>query len=377
MKKLFSVLILTAMLACMLPMIAVSAAIEGDVPIAKAADGTVLSGAATEPHLKSWTITDTELYLDAGKDQGYFIFDGTMKEGRLAGTIVTNAQSNSCNGIVFGLTDGDNLNFWESGVSFYWLFVDEGNRLRLSRVGDGANYSTGTWHDLIQQNQVDLDDMDLDVTKGVTLAAEWDGKGNIKCYVNDELIYTVDDTESPFTGSRFGVRMKEKAVSGAAFTAIVAGYPDEPATGESTTDAPVTGESTTDAPVTDESTTDAPVTDESTTDAPVTGESTTDAPVTGESTTDAPVTGESTTDAPVTDESTTDAPVTDESTTDAPVTDESTTDAPTDQTTTDGDSDGDADDGEEAEDSILIPVVIAAAVVIAVVLVVVIVKKKR
>ncbi len=228
MKKLFSVMLVIAMLACMLPVFAVSAATEGQVPIAKKTDGTVLSGAATEPNLKSWTISDTELYLDQGKDQGYFIFNDTMKEGRLEATLVKNKTNNSCDGIVFGLSDNDNMNFWESGVSFYWLHIDENVNLRLTRVGDNANYTnSGNWHDLKQgADVVDLDDTKgMNIEDGITIAAEWDGEGHIKCYANDELIYDYDDSADPFTGSRYGVRMKEKAVFGSTFTSIVAGYP--------------------------------------------------------------------------------------------------------------------------------------------------------
>lgn len=231
MKKLLSIALAGAMLACMLPM-AVSAATE--VPIAKKADGTALSGDIVEAHLKSFTINENELSL-GDCDQGYFIFDDEMQVGRLEGTIVTNAQSGSCSGIVFGLTDVDNdLNFWEgmdSGdVSFYWLMIDENNNVRLARVGANADYSNNpknVWKDMISNSDwVDLDNKEIDVTKGVTIAAEWDGNGNIKCYANDELIYDVTDS-TPYTGSLYGVRMKAKSQSGAYFTSIVAGVAEE------------------------------------------------------------------------------------------------------------------------------------------------------
>ncbi|MBQ8288607.1 MAG: hypothetical protein IJX76_07545, partial [Clostridia bacterium] len=231
MKKLLSFLIVVAMLACMLPVMAITAADEGPVPIATK-NGTVLTGKVVEPNLKDFNITDTELSL-GDCDQGYLIFDDEMKAGRLEGTIVTNASKDvtgvdkGCSGIVFGLTDkGNDRVFWEQAdqVSMYWLMIDEVNRLRLCRVGENANYVGGTWYDMINPGSAecyDFDNAGVDVTKGVNIAAVWDGNGNIKCYANDQLIYDITD-HTPLTGSLYGVRMKAKSVSGAYFTSITA-----------------------------------------------------------------------------------------------------------------------------------------------------------
>ncbi len=212
MKKTLSLLIVIAMIACMLPAFAVSAAESVNVPIAKTANGGQLTAWPSEN--KSWTVTETELSM-IGPDQGYYVFDMAVPAGKMTATVASNAASGSCNGIVFCLTDADNDRaFWEGGdMSCYWLFVDENNKVRIAQVGQ-YNGAPG-WQDLIGgADQIDLDDKGIDVTKGVTLTAEWDGKGNIKAYVNGDLYYTVDDTASPMPGTLCGFRAKEKSASG-------------------------------------------------------------------------------------------------------------------------------------------------------------------
>lgn len=211
MKKTFSLLLVIAMIACMLPVFtfAVSAAESINVPIAKTANGWTVTGQPTEN--KGWTVSDTELSLNAGFDQGYYVFDMAVPAGKITSRFASNQASGSCSGIIFCLTDVDNDRaFWEGDdMSCYWLFVDENNKVRLSEVGKhGGNPG---WHELIGGgDQVDLDDKGIDVTVGFELTVEWDGKGMIKAYVNGELINTVDDTASPMTGSLCGVRMKQK-----------------------------------------------------------------------------------------------------------------------------------------------------------------------
>lgn len=223
MKKTLSLLIVIAMIACMLPAFTVSAAEPGTVlPIATTPNGWELTAQPTEPWAKNWTANETELSLNGGCDQGYYVFDNAVPAGKVTAHVFSNAASNSCNGIVFCLTDTqDDRAFWEGDdMSCYWLFVDEGNRLRLSEVGKhGGNPG---WHELIGAgDQVDLDDKGIDVTKGFDLTAEWDGKGNIKAYVNGELVNTIDDTASPMTGTLCGFRMKEKPVSGFYASSVV------------------------------------------------------------------------------------------------------------------------------------------------------------
>ena len=222
MKKTFSILLVIAMIACMLPVFAVSAAESVLVPVAKTAKGEDVYGQPTEPWAKVWTVSEDVLALNGGCDQGYFVFDNEVAAGKLTTTIKTNQASNSCNGIIFCLTDVDNDRaFWEGeDMVCYWLFVDEGNRVRVSEVGR-YNGNPG-WRDIIPgEKQVDLDDLGIDVTAGVELAAEWDGQGLINVYVNGTLTNTIDDTESPLTGKLCGVRMKETPVSGCTFSSFV------------------------------------------------------------------------------------------------------------------------------------------------------------
>ena len=227
MKKTLSLLLVIAMISCMLPAFTfgVSAAESINVPIAKTANGWNVTGQPTEEWAKKWTVTDTELSLNAGCDQGYYVFDNEVPAGKITATIkAENDKLNNDNGIFFGLTDKDNDRaFWEGDdMSCYWLFVDGGGQIRLSQVGK-YNNPGGPWDESLvpnDGNRYNINDHGIDATQGFTLTAEWDGKGNIKCYVNNELVYTIDDTASPLTGNLCGVRMKEKTASNALFTSI-------------------------------------------------------------------------------------------------------------------------------------------------------------
>ena len=235
MKKTLSLLLVIAMISCMLPAFTfgVSAAESINVPISKTANGWNVTGQPTEN--KNWTVSDTELSM-IGPDQGYYVFDNEVPAGKITATIKAEKDKlNNDNGIFFGLTDKDNDRaFWEGDdMSCYWLFVDGGGQIRLSQVGK-YNNPGGPWDESLVPNdgtRYNINDHGIDATQGFTMSAEWDGKGNIKCYVNGQLVYTIDDTASPLTGNLCGVRIKEKAASNALFTSIVI----EPAVVEITT----------------------------------------------------------------------------------------------------------------------------------------------
>ena len=59
------------------------------------------------------------------------------------------------------------------------------------------------WHWLTTSG-VDLATLGIDVTKGVTLAAEWNATGNIKVYANGKLVQDITD-ESPLEGTLYGM----------------------------------------------------------------------------------------------------------------------------------------------------------------------------
>ena len=131
MKKLFSVLLVIAMLACMLPVFAVSAA-NPTVPVAKI-DGKAMSGASARSG-KDWTITADGLSNNQG--DSIFVFDQEFK----AGTVEMTMTKGGDTGIIFGLT-GDSMDFWEDKVQYYFLFVNNGSKeIILAKTGEGLGW---------------------------------------------------------------------------------------------------------------------------------------------------------------------------------------------------------------------------------------------
>ncbi len=253
MKKLISVLLVAVMMLSVFTLTV--AADEQPVhtySIAKDADGNPLNGYIAEEvsHNKAWTFENNELYLAAGCDQGYLVFTNKanyVEVGMAAPAAKGERISDKmCNGLVFALTDADKDWAWWEGadVHYYWLLIDEGNVLRLVEVGQLA--PAAGWKDLVpSEERIDLDDAkNIDTTKGFKIAAEWDKDGNIKAYLNGELVYEIKD-ETPLTGELYGLRMKQrygvpeatdhlKIASGAYFTSIVAGKPAKVETGDTT-----------------------------------------------------------------------------------------------------------------------------------------------
>ncbi len=194
MKKLFSLLLVVAMLACMLPVFAVSAA-NPEVPVAKM-DGTVMTGATAHAD-KAWT--NDANGLKTNENDSIFVFDQEFKAGTIEYTI--NAPGGD-NGVIFGL-DGDSMNFWEQGPQYYFVFIQSGGgEIIIAKTGGGLGW---TW---MKSRPIS------NYTHGTdyNVKIEYDGEGHIVVYGGGELVYDFCDAK-PLTGTRAGVRAQQANVT--------------------------------------------------------------------------------------------------------------------------------------------------------------------
>ena len=192
MKKLLSVLLTVAMLACMLPVFAVSAA-NPEVPVAKV-DGKVATG-ATAHGGKAWT--NDENGLKNNEHGSIFVFDQEFKAGTIEDTMTKHPSDNDGHdhGIIFGLT-GDSMDFWEGGVQYYFLFINnKTGEIILAKTGDGLGWCWMKSMDCPKWNE--CTEIDLKVV--------YSGKGHIEMWANGVLAYDYCDA-NPLTGTRWGVR---------------------------------------------------------------------------------------------------------------------------------------------------------------------------
>lgn len=186
MKKLFSVLLVVAMLACMLPVFAVSAA-NPEVPVAKV-DGKVATGATASGN-KEWS--NTAEGLKNTQSNSIFVFDQEFK----AGTVELTMTKGGDTGIVFGLT-GDSMDFWEDKVQYYFLFVNNGTKeIILAKTGEGLGWC---W-------MKSMECPDYDGKDTIDLKLVYSGKGHIEMWANGVLAYDYCDA-NPLTGTRLGIR---------------------------------------------------------------------------------------------------------------------------------------------------------------------------
>lgn len=120
---------------------------------------------------------------------------------------LTKGAANEDDGIVFGLSDNGQSDFWENnGVSYYFFFISKDNTAYLGKVN---------------ANEDDVWEM-LDVSHVLATATTYDIKvevdGNlIKCYVDGDLMieYTAEDM---LTGNLVGIRAGGK---GAIYSELV------------------------------------------------------------------------------------------------------------------------------------------------------------
>ena len=130
------------------------------------------------------------------------ISDETLYNGTLKTTV--KASSLSDNGIVFRLSDNNLTSYWESGVSYYFFFVNRDGNAYLGRVNNG-------WTELYS---VAISGYNLNQTYELKVVLNGD---SIKCYVDGTLY--VDVTDSTCTGSGYGFRAGSL---GTEFTNIIA-----------------------------------------------------------------------------------------------------------------------------------------------------------
>jgi hypothetical protein len=94
--------------------------------------------------------------------------------------------------------------FWEDGPAYYFLFVSDIGTLYLAKV----SVFGAPWTELLVTGLIP------EYTHGdtITIAAEFDGQGNIDCYANGELMISVHDDNFLY-GSRYGIRCEVPEVA--------------------------------------------------------------------------------------------------------------------------------------------------------------------
>lgn len=174
--------------------------------------------------------SDIELTDEIPEEQvapeGYKVVSGVFEE--VEGVLVSNAGNSfavkeeqlftsgrymaflkanipSDNGIVFGLTDFNKDEYWETGVSYYFFFINFNGTLILAKVDNG-------WNTLADNPDLEAT---YDPTNTYMLTVEWIGN-TIKCYVDDVLYIIYEDT-NPLGGYKVGVRAQ---IAGVEFSNI-------------------------------------------------------------------------------------------------------------------------------------------------------------
>ena len=156
---------------------------------------------------------DENDYLFPNAKAGYLALTVTevsvfgMSSGKLTATFTGLAGSDANdNGIVFGMADFEEGSFfWEAGApTYYFLFVSDRGSLYLAKVA----YQGNNWTVCVDTAETIEGYVHGDQ---VTITAEWDGTGNIKCYANDTLMIEYTDPD-PFVGTRYGVRCEVAGV---------------------------------------------------------------------------------------------------------------------------------------------------------------------
>ncbi len=179
-----------------------------DFPNAKAGD-TALKAV----EVSGYGLYEDEVTSDSGNYMAIFTND-KMSSGKLTATFTGLAGSDANdNGIVFGMADFEEGSFfWEAGApTYYFLFVSDRGSLYLSKVA----YQGNNWTVCVDTAETIEGYVHGDQ---VTITAEWDGAGNIKCYANGTLMIEYADAD-PLVGTNYGVRCE---VAGVVYHSVVA-----------------------------------------------------------------------------------------------------------------------------------------------------------
>lgn len=170
-------------------------------PNAKAGDVELIA-----VEVSGYGLYEGEVTSDSDKYMAIFTND-KMSSGKLTATF-TGREGDSDkndNGIVFGMEDfEEGAFFWEDGPTYYFLFVSDRGSLYLAKV----RYNGNAWTVCVDTAETIEGYVHGDQ---VTITAEWDGAGNIKCYANGTLMIEYTDTD-PFIGTNYGVRCEGQGV---------------------------------------------------------------------------------------------------------------------------------------------------------------------
>ena len=163
--------------------------------------------------VSGYGVYEGEVTSDSGNYMAIFTND-KMSAGKITATFTGLAGSEANdNGIVFGMADFEEGSyFWEAGApTYYFLFVSDRGSLYLAKVAyQGNNWTVCVDTEETIEGYVHGDQ--------VTITAEWDGAGNIKCYANGTLMIEYTDAD-PFVGTNYGVRCE---VAGVVYHSVVA-----------------------------------------------------------------------------------------------------------------------------------------------------------
>ena len=131
--------------------------------------------------------------------EGVAILNDGFNKGFIEATMTTDPNSLSSmneNGIVFALTDSDNDGSVRgSDGEYYFLFISHTGGIRLEKV-----------ESVFRTTLAKVGAANSGVTHGdkLVMRAEYDGNGNIKCYLNGKLVIEYTD-DNPLKGSGCGL----------------------------------------------------------------------------------------------------------------------------------------------------------------------------
>lgn len=121
----------------------------------------------------------------------------SFASGTLSMKINLNGKSTSDNGIVFSVTNPENLaSFWEENVSYYFFFISQNGNVFLGKVANGEWITCGYAGANIDYNSTYT--LSVSVEKGSS-------QDIIRCFVNDTMYISYADSNK-LSGTEYGIR---------------------------------------------------------------------------------------------------------------------------------------------------------------------------
>lgn len=151
--------------------------------------GTWIYCDETETKVQALTLNGAGAMLISNDDNCY--------DGTLLMTVKPNTVAD--NGLVFRLTDNEQTNYWETGVSYYFFFISSVGTAHLGRVSDVGQTWTSLGESVIP---------DFAANQEYEIRVVLSGN-NIRCYVDSQLYVVVSD--SLCTGDKYGIRVGSTA----------------------------------------------------------------------------------------------------------------------------------------------------------------------